>query len=175
VVSIFSLAWAKLPVITIADGTVTDRALKLPDRDLVRLCDTGVFETGPIAADVRACPTASDRSFLDLPLLRQWSISALLVEDDTIFAGLIDRGDRAARSGGLLHYHRRSRRVTVYSVPDPVHSLVRASAGLFIGTTRGAYLLNDGAFSRVRWKRRATQLRARRQQLHVGVRALDVL
>jgi hypothetical protein len=39
--------------------------------------------------------------------------------------------------------------VTVYSVPDPIDSLVRVGESMFVGTNRGAYMLRDGAFTRI--------------------------
>jgi hypothetical protein len=151
-VSVLSLSWVQVPVIEISDDDDPSRGLKLSPQDLQRLRERGVFNVAP-GAEPAPLQTA-DQSFLDIPLIRQWSISALLVEADTIYAGLVDPADPGTRSGGLLRYHRKSKRVTVYSVPDPIHSLMRVDAGLFMGTTRGAYVLKDGAFARVECRRR---------------------
>ena len=86
--------------------------------------------------------------------MKQWTISAVLVEVDTIFAGLVDQESSPIKAGGLIRFHRKSGGVTVYSVPDPIHTLVRVDAGLFMGTIRGAYILKDGAFARVECRRR---------------------
>ena len=149
-VSVLSLSWVQVPVIQITDDDDSSRGLKLSSGDLNRLRERGIFNDTPNCDTV---PDIADQAFLDLPLVRQWSISALLVEADTIFAGLIDRADTTPRSGGLMRYHRKSKRVTVYSVPDPVHTLMRVDAGLFMGTSHGTYVLKDGAFARVECRR----------------------
>jgi hypothetical protein len=148
--SVLSLSWVQVPVIEITDDDDPSRGLKLSEGDLKRLRESGVFNPDPPPDAPR--PTGADPAFLNLPLVKQWTISALLIEADTIFAGLVD--ETTARSGGLMRFHRHSTRVTVYSVPDPIHTLVRVAAGLFMGTTRGAYILKDGAFARVECRRR---------------------
>ena len=126
-VSVLSLSWVQVPVIQITDDDDPGRGLRLSSGDLNRLREGGVFNVTPNADAVAAEP--ADRAFLDLPLVRQWSISALLVEADTIFAGLVDRAGDPPRPGGLMRYHRRSKRVTVYSVPDPIHTLIESMPG----------------------------------------------
>lgn len=151
-VSVLSLSWVQVPVIEISDDDDPERGLKLSDGDLHRLRESGVFNPDPPPDAPR--PKGADQAFLDLPLVKQWTISALLVEADTIFAGLVDGDAPTTRSGGLIRFHRKSRRVTVYSVPDPIHTLMRVEPGLFMGTSRGAYLLKNGAFARVECRRR---------------------
>ena len=139
-----SLGFVQIPVIHFSDRAEAARILRLSAEDVRLLWDRGIFDITP--------PTARDLVFdevLDTPLVRQWSVSAALVEKDSVFAGLVDRTEHGTRSGGLLRYHRASRRVTLYSVPDPIHSLARAGGHMFLGTSRGAYLLKDGAFTRI--------------------------
>jgi hypothetical protein len=139
-----SLAWTQMPVIEISDRAEAGRILQLSAADVALLWERGIFDTTPRrAADIQI------DDVLDTPLVRQWSVSATLVEKDSVFAGLVDRGENGTRSGGLLRYHRASRRVTLYSVPDPIHSLARVGGSTFVGTTRGVYLLKDSAFMRI--------------------------
>lgn len=133
-----------MPVIEISDRSEAGRILKLSAADVALLWERGIFDTTP-----RTAPEMQIDDVLDTPLVRQWSVSATLVEKDSVFAGLVDRGENGTRSGGLLRYHRASRRVTLYSVPDPIHSLARVGGRTFLGTTRGVYLLKDGAFTRI--------------------------
>ena len=139
-----SLAWTQIPVIEISDRAEAGRILKLSAADVALLWERGIFDTTP-----RRAGEIETDDVLDTPLVRQWSVSATLVEKDSVFAGLVDRGENGVRSGGLLRYHRASRRVTLYSVPDPIHSLARVGGGTFLGTTRGVYLLKDSAFTRI--------------------------
>jgi hypothetical protein len=141
-----------VPVIEITDDDDPSRGLKLSEGDVKRLRESGVFNPDPPPCAPR--PHGVDPALLDLPLVRQWTISAVLIEPDTIFAGLVDQEVSPIKAGGLIRFHRKSRRVTVYSVPDPIHTLVRVDAGLFMGTTRGAYILKDGAFARVECRKR---------------------
>jgi len=139
-----SLGFVHIPVIEISDRAAAGRLLKLSADDVGELWERGIFDRTPPDNREMAIHEA-----LDSPLVRQWCVSAVLVEKDSIFAGLIDRGENGTRSGGLLRYHRASRRVTLYSVPDPIHSLARIGGSMFLGTSRGAYLLKDGAFTRI--------------------------
>lgn len=139
-----SLAWAQIPVVEISNDSEARRLLKVTAADMTRLRARGIFDPVP-----RPGRVVEIDECLDTPLVRQWSVSAVLVEKDSIYAGLVDRGGRELRSGGLLRYHRASRRVTVYSVPDPIHSLARVDESMFVGTNRGAYMLKDGAFTRI--------------------------
>ena len=85
-----------------------------------------------------------------IPELFDWSVSALLVEPDTIWIARVVHPEGADHSGGLLEYNRRSRRVSVHPVPDVITSIVRAEGALFLGTTHGVYLFRDGARLRYR-------------------------
>jgi hypothetical protein len=139
-----SLAWVHIPVIEISDRQQAGRLLKLSPADVGLLWERGIFDTA-----ARPSGEIQTDEVLNTPLVRQWSVSAALVEKDSVFAGLIDHGENGPRSGGLLRYHRASRRVTLYSVPDPIHSLARVGGSTFLGTNRGAYQLKDGAFTRI--------------------------
>jgi hypothetical protein len=138
------LAWVHIPVIEISGRADAGRILKLSAEDVSLLWERGIFDTTP-----RQAGEIQTDEVLETPLVRQWSVSAALVDQDSVFAGLIDHGENGPRSGGLLRYHRASRRVTLYSVPDPIHSLAHVGGRTFLGTSRGAYLLKDSAFTRI--------------------------
>jgi hypothetical protein len=85
-----------------------------------------------------------------IPELFDWSVSALLVESDTIWAARVAHPEGADHSGGLLEYNRTSQRATVHPVSDVITSIARAEGALFAGTTHGVYLFREGARLRYR-------------------------
>jgi hypothetical protein len=87
-----------------------------------------------------------------IPELADWSVSALYVEDDAVWAGLVNHPEGAGRSGGLVRYEPATGNVTRYNVPDIVVTMNRQNDRLFIGTSNGLYILRDGRFSRFRFE-----------------------
>jgi hypothetical protein len=85
-----------------------------------------------------------------IPELFDWSVSALLVEGDTIWAARVAHPEGADRSGGLLEYNRSSHRARVHPVSDVITSIARAEDALFLGTTHGVYLFREDARLRYR-------------------------
>jgi hypothetical protein len=91
-------------------------------------------------------------TIFSIPELVDWSISALLVEDDSVWAGLVNYPEGAERTGGLVRYDLSTHNVTRYYVPDIVLTLIRRGNALFIGTSNGLYILRDGRFTRFRFE-----------------------
>jgi hypothetical protein len=91
-------------------------------------------------------------TMLDLPTLRTASVSALLVEGNTIWAGMFHRGERTRTSRGLLRYDRQSARARTFAVPGIIHVIVSLGNRLFIGTNEGPYMLTDDVVTRLVWK-----------------------
>ena len=87
---------------------------------------------------------------LRIPQLFDWSVSALLVEPDTIWAGRVLHPEGADQSGGLLEYNRRSGRANVHPVPDVVTRIAQSDGALFLGTTHGVYVFRGGERRRYR-------------------------
>jgi hypothetical protein len=87
-----------------------------------------------------------------IPELADWSISALFVETDAVWAGLVNYPEGARRSGGLIRYDLSTRNVIRYNVPDIVLTMIRQNNALFIGTSNGLYVLRDGRFTRFRFE-----------------------
>lgn len=112
-----SLAWVQIPVIEISNDCEARRLLKVSADEMTLLRTRGIFDPVP-----RAQRAVEIDECLDTPLVRQWSVSAVLVERDSIYVRLVDRSGPDIRSGGLLRYHRASRRVTVYSVAPAASS-----------------------------------------------------
>lgn len=89
-------------------------------------------------------------TFLRIPELALWSVGALLVEGDDIWAGLVHHGEGRDQSGGLLHHDRVTGRTVVHRVSDVVHTLVNVNGTLFAGTDRGVYAIRGSAITRYR-------------------------
>jgi len=68
-----------------------------------------------------------------IPELADWSVSALLVETDVVWAGLARYPEGAAWSGGLISYNLSTRNVTRYDIPDIALTMLRRNDALFIG------------------------------------------
>ena len=81
--------------------------------------------------------TTHDWAFLHIPEMADWSTSALLVEPDAIWVGLIRNGEGAADSGGLLRYDRSSHRATRIPFADVVDKIIRVRNRIYCGTSSG--------------------------------------
>jgi hypothetical protein len=92
-------------------------------------------------------------TIFSIPELVDWSVSALLVEDDGVWAGLARYPEGAGFSGGLIRYDLSTHKVIQYNVPDIVLTLVRQDNALFIGTSNGLYILRAGRLIRFRFER----------------------
>jgi hypothetical protein len=104
---------------------------------------TGVGGIGTVDA-------AGRYAFLHIPELFDWSVEGLLVEPDAIWAGRVNHPEGADRSGGLLRYDRRTRKVRLYDVPDVIHSIARVGDAIFLGTRHGLYVIGNGTRTRFR-------------------------
>jgi hypothetical protein len=89
-------------------------------------------------------------SFLSIPLMVDWSARSLLVEGDSLYVGRVRNGEGAEESGGLLQYNLRTGESLTFPVPDPIHSITRLAGRLFLGTTRGLCVVQDGSIVRYR-------------------------
>lgn len=89
-------------------------------------------------------------SFLNIPALVAWSVSALLVEPPGVWAGLVHHGEGATTSGGIMHHDLQGGRTGIQQVPDVIHSIVNIKGVLFLGTERGLYILRGGVVTRYR-------------------------
>jgi hypothetical protein len=97
---------------------------------------------------------AGTAQFTMLPIdeLVPWSTSALLVENDDLWLGIVTYPEGPTRSGGLLRYDFATRLTSRYEVTDMAMSLLRQNESLFIGTSNGLYVLRDGRMTRFRYE-----------------------
>jgi hypothetical protein len=89
-------------------------------------------------------------SFLRIPQIVDWSVSALLVKDQVLWAGLEGRPEAAEFSGGLLRHDLRTSATRVFRVEDVITSLHSTADALILGTTNGIYVLRNDRLTRHR-------------------------
>ena len=89
-------------------------------------------------------------SFLPIPQIVDWSVSALLVKDQVLWAGLERRPEGAEFSGGLLRHDLETSTTRVYRVEDVITSLHASGDALVMGTTNGIYVLRNDRMTRHR-------------------------
>jgi hypothetical protein len=80
--------------------------------------------------------------------LRDWSASALLVEPDSIWIGLVNRPEGAENSGGLLRYDRTTMQTQLFPVKSVITAIIRHQGILHLGTDHGIYVMHDRGFTR---------------------------
>jgi hypothetical protein len=88
--------------------------------------------------------------FLRIPQVVDWSVSALLVKDETLWAGLERRPEGAEFSGGLLRHNLKTSVSRIYRVEDVITSLHIFGGALVLGTSNGIYVLQNDRMIRHR-------------------------
>jgi hypothetical protein len=76
--------------------------------------------------------------------IADWSTSALLVEEDAIWAGMIRRPEGAVYSGGLLRFEPSTGKTEIYPIKDGIGRIVRWKDALYVGTSNGVYIVRGG-------------------------------
>jgi hypothetical protein len=77
------------------------------------------------------------------PDLAPWSASALLVEEDAVWVGLVRHPEGGVYSGGLLRLDRQTFFPRGYPIPDVITEIARGPGGLWVATANGIYCLQD--------------------------------
>jgi hypothetical protein len=88
-------------------------------------------------------PSKKDWVFLHIPQMADWSTSALLVETDTIWAGLVRTGEGVPLSGGLLRYDRASHEAQVIPVAGVIDRILRVAKQIYCGTSGGFAIVDQ--------------------------------
>ena len=91
-------------------------------------------------------------TMFSIPELANWSVSALFVETDVVWAGLVTYPEGATRSGGLIRYNLSTRNVRRYDLPDSTLTMFRQNDAFFIGTSNGLYILRNNRLTRFRFE-----------------------
>jgi hypothetical protein len=82
------------------------------------------------------------------PEILDWSVSAILVEPETVWLGLEWDGEFGGPSGGLLRFDRRTNAVSRMVMTDHIAALRRVGERLMMGTDFGIATLDGDRLSR---------------------------
>jgi hypothetical protein len=136
-----------------AKGTTIEERFGSNQREGDRLWFGKTFYDGEGTTGVGAIGSldrVGEYAFLRIPELLDWSVQGLLVEPDAIWTGRVSHGEGADRSGGLLRYDRKTRRVRLYDVPDVIHAIAHVGDAVFVGTGHGLYVIRNDTKTRYR-------------------------
>jgi hypothetical protein len=87
-----------------------------------------------------------------LPEIVRWSGSAIRLDGDDIWVGLMRQPEGSAYSGGLLRYNRITGAVMTWRVPDYIYTIDRVGDAIYCGTSEGLYILRAGAITHLRFE-----------------------
>jgi len=85
------------------------------------------------------------------PELVDWSTSALLVEGEEIWLGLVQKSEGRSGMGGLLRIIPEKGLRVKFNVPAIIGQIVRFNGMLYLGTSEGIYLFQNGKFRQIRF------------------------
>jgi hypothetical protein len=100
--------------------------------ELVGIGDIGYFDE-----------TTQSWEFLHIPEMADWSTSALLVEPDTIWAGMVRNGQGIQEPGGLLRYNLTTHEAVRFDVPDVIGRIIHSGTRIYCGTSRGFAIVDQ--------------------------------
>lgn len=83
-----------------------------------------------------------------LPELADWSVSALLVEPDAVWLGLVRNPEGPWYSGGLLRWDRNTQAVQRWPETPVITGIARQGERLYMATHEGAAIFEKGELSR---------------------------
>jgi hypothetical protein len=82
------------------------------------------------------------------PEIRRWSVSAILVEPENVWLGLMHRGEYGDTSGGVLHWDRVGAKARSFKIEAITTGLARYNGRLYLATTEGAAILTGARIRR---------------------------
>lgn len=77
------------------------------------------------------------------PQIARWSGSAMLLDDENLWIGLMRRPEGASYGAGLLRYNTKTSAVTRYAVTDYIFTIDRLADTIYCGTSHGLYTVRD--------------------------------
>jgi len=86
------------------------------------------------------------------PEIAAWSGSAMLLNADNLWIGLVRHPEGADYGGGLLRYNTKTGAVTKYAISDVVHTIDRVGDGLYCGTSHGLYVVRGDQVTQSRFE-----------------------
>lgn len=87
-----------------------------------------------------------------LPEIAPWSGSAILLDGDDLWIGLMGRPEGADYGGGLLRFNTKSGDVTKYAVKDYIHTLDAVDGAIYCGTSNGLYMVKGDKLTQLRFE-----------------------
>jgi hypothetical protein len=97
----------------------------------------GYFDTG-----------TSRYTFVPASGIAEWSVSAILVEDDAAWVGLVGYPEGEPYGAGLLRYDFKSRATSKFKTEEVVHQVVRWNDRIYVATKNGAYLVQGNTLTK---------------------------
>jgi hypothetical protein len=91
-------------------------------------------------------------SMLWPPELAPWSGSALLLDGDDVWVGLMRRPEGAEYGAGLLRYNRKTGALTSWQFRDYVYTIHRSGDAVYCGTENGVWMVRDGQLTQLRFE-----------------------
>jgi hypothetical protein len=87
-----------------------------------------------------------------LPEIVRWSGSAMRLDSDDLWIGLMSQPEGAANSGGLLRFNTKTGAVTKFDIPDYIHTIDRVGDTIYCGTSNGVYRVRGADVSQLRFE-----------------------
>jgi hypothetical protein len=87
-----------------------------------------------------------------LPEIAGWSGSAILLDGDELWIGLVHHPEGADFGGGLLGYNTNTGSVKKYAFRDVIYTIDRVEDTIYCGTSDGVYILRDGKLTQLRFE-----------------------
>ena len=93
---------------------------------------------------------ASDRQYhlFAPPELADDSVSAILVEPDAVWLGIVRNGEYGGSPGGVFRYDRKTQTVLKYELPDAVYGLSTSGNRMLIATSSGIAVIDGDQIKR---------------------------
>lgn len=87
-----------------------------------------------------------------LPEIAPWSGSAMLLDGNDLWMGLMRRPEGANYGTGLLRYNTRTGVTKLYKIPDLIYTIDRLGDTLYCGTSHGLYTLRGEKMLQLRFE-----------------------
>lgn len=87
-----------------------------------------------------------------LPEIAPWSGSAILLDGDDLWVGLMRRPEGADYGAGLLRYNITTGAVAKYAAADYIHTIDRLGDTLYCGTSHGLYTVRGNRVTQLRFE-----------------------
>ena len=86
----------------------------------------------------------SEYTFLKIREVVRWSVSAIMVEDQSVWIGLVEHPEGPDYSGGLLRYDLKSGTTEKYPIDEVVLRIKRWNDRVYLATSRGLSIMEGG-------------------------------